>query len=80
MLAPLYSSGQGADYAETLSVFLLDSHQSIDITAKTMHLHPSTVKYRLKTIQQKLHRDTKMMPDVLELYMAVAMNRALGIV
>lgn len=75
VLEPLLSSEHTNDYIETLTTFLLDANRNIDVTAKIMHLHSSSIKYRLKIIQQKINRNIKAMPDAIELYMATALNR-----
>jgi DNA-binding PucR family transcriptional regulator len=80
-LAPidiLTSSDQPDDLLQTLSVYLLDAQNNVAQTAAMIYVHPGTVKYRLKIIKQKLHRDISKLPDVYELYLAVAMNRFLA--
>jgi len=77
VLEPLLASGGGnaSEAVDTLSVFMLDAGSSVVETAKQMHIHPNTVKYRLKDIRQKLKRDVTKLPDAYELYLAVALNR-----
>jgi len=75
ILEPLMNSGNTQESIETLSVFLLDACNSITETAKLMHVHPNTVKYRLKEIKKKLKVDIVKLPDAYELYLAVALKR-----
>ena len=75
ILEPLLNTGNSRESLETLSVFLLDACNSITETAKLMHVHPNTVKYRLKEIKKKLKVDIAKLPDAYELYLAVALKR-----
>ena len=75
VLEPLLAGGGSPDAIETLAVFLLDAESSVAETAKLIHVHQNTVKYRLKDIKQKLKRDIIKLPDAYELYLAVALMR-----
>lgn len=75
VLGPLAAGGNAPDALETLAVYLLDAGNNVAETAKLMHLHPNTVKYRLRDMKQKLRRDTTKLPDAYELYLAVALKR-----
>ena len=75
ILDPLSAGGNAAESIETLSVFLLDAGNNITETAKLMHVHPNTVKYRLKEIKKKLKADLVRLPDSYKLYLAVALKR-----
>lgn len=65
------------DLYETLAVFYFDAHMSISETASIMFVHPNTVKYRLKKISEKLGCSVTDMPEMLELYTAIALKRLL---
>jgi DNA-binding PucR family transcriptional regulator len=71
----LIPSNTMGDLLQTLSVLLLDAKNNIGQTASMMYVSPSTIKYRLKIIKQRLHLDISKLPDMYELYLAVAMNR-----
>ena len=75
VLDPLTAEGYAADLLDTLSVFLLDAESNVAETAKLIHVHQNTVKYRLKDIRQKLKRDFSKLPDSYELYLATALLR-----
>ena len=79
ILNPLLSSNNASESIDTLSVFLLDASSSITKTAKLMHIHPSTVKYRLKEIKKKLKIDLVKLPDAYKLYLAVAILRLVAV-
>jgi sugar diacid utilization regulator len=75
ILEPLLTGSPATESLETLSVFLLDAGGSITETAKLMHIHPNTVKYRLKEIKKKLKVDLVKLPDAYELYLAASLYR-----
>ena len=62
---------------DTLSAYLIDADKNIAATAKYLHVHESTVKYRLNNIKRKLGYDIAEMPGVYSLYKALALNRLL---
>lgn len=66
-----------SDLYETLAVFYFDAHMSVSETASLMFVHPNTVKYRLKKISEKLGCSVTDMPEMLELYTAIALKRLL---
>jgi len=74
-LDPLISPEHSDEFLKTLSVFLLDTGNSVNDTGKRMFVHPSTVKYRLKVIKQRIGRDITKMPDAYDLYLACALYR-----
>ena len=78
ILDPLLDGNSAAESIGTLSVYMLDARNSIGETAKLMHVHPNTIKYRLKEIKKKLKMDIVKLPDAYELYLAVALNRLSG--
>lgn len=63
---------------ETLSVFYFDAHMKTSVTAKLMFLHHNTVKYRLRKVSQRLGSGITDMPEMQELYTALAFRRLLG--
>lgn len=62
---------------DTLSAYLIDADKNIAAAAKYLHVHESTVKYRLNNIKRKLGYDIAEMPGVYSLYKALALNRLL---
>lgn len=77
-LRPLQDSRDAQDMLETLSTYLIDTDKNIVKTSKILHLHESTVKYRLNKIKLKLGYDIAEMPGMYTLYQALAVNRLLG--
>jgi len=75
ILEPLMSLSSAEESIETLSVFLLDACENITQTAEWMHVHPNTVKYRLREIKKKLKVDFVKLPFTYDLYHAVALKR-----
>lgn len=63
---------------ETLAVFYFDAHSSFSETASIMFVHPNTVKYRLKKVSEKLGCSVTDMPEMLDLYTALALKRLLS--
>ena len=63
---------------QTLSVFLLDADQSSQKTGALLYLHRNTIKYRLSKIRTALDHELTRMPELLELYFAVALRRLLN--
>ncbi|MCI8417229.1 MAG: PucR family transcriptional regulator [Lachnospiraceae bacterium] len=65
------------DLGETLTTFYFDAHMNVGETSKQMFLHPNTIKYRLKKISEKLGCRVTDMPEMMDLYRAVALKRLL---
>lgn len=63
--------------ADTLSVYMLDADFSIPQAAELLHVHPNTVKYRLRTTDNQLGFHHDRMPDNMRLYLALAIRRLL---
>lgn len=61
--------------ADTLAVYMLDSDFSATKTAKQLHVHINTVKYRLKIIDNLLGFSHDKMPDNIKMYYAAALGR-----
>ncbi len=62
---------------ETLSVYMLDADSNVAKAAALLHVHPNTVKYRLKTIDNSLGLRHDKMPDSMKLFYAEAIRRLL---
>lgn len=76
ILKPL--RGRDEDTAiDTLTTYLIDADRNIAATARYLHVHESTVKYRLNNIKRKLGYDIAEMPGVFSLYKALALKRLL---
>lgn len=81
-LAPLFSlypedRQWQQDLINTLCIFLLDAQGSVVQTSELIHLHRSTVKYRIKLINEAFGYNIQKMPESYSLYLAVAINRLL---
>lgn len=76
-IAPLLSDDNGEMLLSTLSVYLLDTHMSITDTADILFVHPNTVKYRLRKINELLNYPVRKLPEIFWLYIAVATRRIL---
>ncbi len=74
-LEPLQKKQDNQDLLNTLTVFLLDAHCSVQKTADILFLHKNTVKYRLGQITKILGYRPQEMPFMNELYLAVALRR-----
>lgn len=65
------------DLLQTLSVYLLDADSSTQKTGALLFLHRNTVKYRLAKIRSAFGHELTRMPELLELYLGVALRRLL---
>lgn len=74
-IEPLRVQDDKIDLIDTLAVFLLDAHNSLQKTGALMFLHKNTVKYRINKIKQCLGYDVSKMPEAYNLYLAVALDR-----
>ena len=63
---------------ETLASFYFDSYMSVSTTAKNLYIHVNTVKYRLKRIAETLGCKVTDMPEMMELYKALALYRLIN--
>lgn len=75
LLGPLaaYDAEHGADLVHTLRVFL-ETNGSWRRAAAELHLHVSTLHYRIGRIQQLTGRDLAVARDRVDLYLACAIN------
>ncbi len=60
---------------DTLVSFYFDSYLSVSKTAENLFVHVNTVKYRLKRISESLGCRVTDMPEMMELYKALALYR-----
>jgi len=70
ILGPLLELPGRNDLHTTLSAWL-DSHCSISAASEELHVHPNTVKYRLKNIEKVLGKDLKSAADLTEIRLAM---------
>ena len=77
ILAPLLQDEAGKDVLDTLTAFLLDCQGNLPETANQLFVHKNTVKYRIKKSERLLGMDLLKMPEVMDLYTALAMTRLL---
>jgi len=79
LLRPLlnYDRSHGTDLLQTLEAYL-DCRESLRETARRLYVHPNTVKYRLRRVQQIMGRDPLSQPgDRLSLHLALKAGRLL---
>lgn len=76
-LLPLEKEREGSELKRTLAVYLLDTQSGLAETARKLFLHKNTVKYRLKTISDRLGYKVGAMPASQDLYRALAIERLL---
>lgn len=65
------------EIADTLSSYYFDSHMSVTETAKNLFVHVNTIKYRLKKVSEMIGCRVTDMPEMMELYKALALRRLL---
>lgn len=78
VLSPLEGRKDESELLQTLMVYLIDSNQNAAKAASTLHIHESTVKYRLTKINRLLGCDISQMPATFYLYQALAVKRLLN--
>jgi DNA-binding PucR family transcriptional regulator len=69
---------QSDDLRATVAAFLLDADSSLEKCAQLLFLHRNTIKYRLHHISERLRFKIGRMPETMEVYTAVALERILG--
>ena len=74
ILDPIRGAKDEADMLETLLAYLIDSDKSTAEAAELLHVHESTVKYRLNKINRRLGYDITQMPATYNLYLALTMK------
>jgi len=77
ILEPLMQDEAGRETIETLSVLLLDCQCSIVETSNQLYIHKNTVKYRIKKARSIIGFDVMKMPEMTDLYEALALQRLL---
>ena len=65
------------DVLHTLAVYLLDTECSMTASAELLHLHQNTIKYRINVIANTLGFRPGKIPDSMQLYRALAIDRLL---
>lgn len=78
LLKPILREENGDVVVDTLTAFMLDYHCSMQVTAEHMYVHKNTVKYRLNRAKECLGYDVTKMPEMIELYTALAMYRIMA--
>lgn len=73
----LQNLGHDWDTLNTYGTYALDAGFSTNKTAKLLHIHNNTVKYRLKAIDNRLGYRHDKLPDSIKLYYSVAIYRLL---
>ena len=65
------------DVEQTLGAYLLDTGCSITASARQLHVHQNTIKYRLSVVANTLGVHPSKMPDNFALYQGIAVRRLL---
>jgi hypothetical protein len=71
----IYDEENNAELLKTLQIFLLDCNSSIHESAKMLFIHPNTMKYRLKRIEEILGYSFEKYIEQNLLMFSVALNR-----
>jgi len=78
VLAPVNGRKDEDVILETLMAYLIDANQNAADAAELIHVHESTIKYRLKKINRLLGYDISQMPATYNLYLTLAVKRLLA--
>lgn len=74
-LEPLRALGRlGAELEDTLRVYL-EQEMRIDETAKALHLHPNTLRHRLRRFEETTGANLRRPADIIELWWALERRR-----
>ena len=65
------------DLLKTLRVFLLDAKGNVEVTAQQLFVHRNTAKYRLSKLDDYFGFKVGSLPESLQLYQLVAIDRLL---
>jgi DNA-binding PucR family transcriptional regulator len=65
------------DMIKTISTYYLDAQSDITLTGKILFLHKNTIQYRIHKIQERIYDGLDKLPEISELYLALALNRIL---
>lgn len=77
ILKRLLDGNHDWDVIETFGTYFLDANYSVTKTARLLHIHNNTVKYRLKVLDDSLGYKHDKIPDSIRLYYSVALYRLL---
>ena len=75
LLEPLLQDVKGGEAIETLAALLLDCQCSVAEAANQLFVHKNTLKYRIKKANSALGFDVTKMPEMTDLYFALALAR-----
>ena len=78
ILSDLQTDNEELRLIDTLSTYLLDGESSVTKTSELLYLHKNTIKYRIQRMSDILGYRPDKMPECMELYQAVAVQRLLG--
>ena len=77
-LEPLAAMGRhGGEIEATLRVWL-DNGMRIDDTAKALHVHPNTLRHRLRRFEEATGASLRSATEVMELWWALERRRLVG--
>jgi hypothetical protein len=77
-LEPLHAMGRhGAEIEATLRAWL-DHGMRIEDTAKDLHVHPNTLRHRLRRFEESTDANLRHASDVMELWWALERHRLMG--
>lgn len=71
----IYDKKHNTNYLHTLQVYLLDCNCSLKETAKKLYIHPNTLKYRLRKIEEIFKCNLEEWSERIELTLAIALER-----
>jgi hypothetical protein len=74
-LEPLAAMGRHATEIETTLRAWLDHGMRIDETARALHVHPNTLRHRLRRFEEATAADLRRASDVIELWWALERRR-----
>ena len=77
LIEPFLCDEPGIETVETLKTLLLDCQGSVVETSSRLHIHKNTVKYRIKKAKSMIGFDAAKIPEMMELYVALALHRLL---
>lgn len=76
ILRPIIEDSE-EDLLLTLSAYMLDADSETKKTAELLFVHRNTIQYRLSKIRNLINMNFNKLPMAYDVYMAVALNRAL---
>lgn len=75
VLKPLHENEGGNEIINTLACYLIDFQGNMQETADHLFVHKNTVKYRVKKAEGALGYSITKLPEIMDLYMALALDR-----